>query len=80
MSRQQTRAAFFGYLLGRTTSGEQERMAAALKLLEPEYHAVLYEAHGGGDRESVDWAAEQAAVDRLGEILDLLSPRRAVAA
>ena len=73
-TRSYARGQFFLHLAGRLRDSERRRFEAALCLLEPEHHRALFDAHLTLDRESVDWKAEERAVDRLTEALGVLIP------
>lgn len=65
----------------RLSYARTRRFEDAFALLDRNERAVLVDAHGGGDRASVDWNAEAAAIDSLGRALELVNfDRRKVAA
>jgi hypothetical protein len=58
---------------GRLAPGIARRFDAARQLVartHPGLVSVLEQAHGGGDRQTVDWKLEARAVDELGKCLE----------
>lgn len=76
LPRSFTRAALFDHITGRLGFTQTKQVEKALGLLRPEERAVLFQAHAGGDRSSVDWKLEETAVDALGTALAFVGYKR----
>lgn len=72
LPRAVTRAALFDFLADQLGYSSRRRFEQAYFLLTPQDRSILEHAHAGGDRSSVDWQAESAAIDSLAKGLSLL--------